>query len=260
MVAASVFPARQTGGQFYVWVAALCALLAFGSFAPTYWLQVAAGTFVGPPILHIHGILFSSWTLLFLLQAVLAANGRMVNHRAFGLVAISLATAMVAVGLAAAISTVALAQAAGFGVEARAFFIVPVTALGLFAGFFIATIVSIVRRRPESHKRFMMMATFALLAPVIARIFFFVATRGGGPGMRPGLGHPLPVAAGLLPGICVLLLVGAIIVYEWRTRGRPHPVWQTGGAILAAVYIGRVPLSATPGWQAFAEALTHITG
>jgi len=26
------------------------------------------------------------------------------------------------------------------------------------------------------------------------------------------------------------------------------------------VYVGRVPLSATPGWQALAEALTHIAG
>ena len=260
MVAARAHRISHTGGQFYIWVAAFCAILAFGSFAPTYWLQLPAGTFVGPPILHVHGILFSAWMLMFLMQTVLAANGRIGNHRAWGLAAISLATAMVAVGLVAAINTVAIAQAAGFGVQARAFFIVPVTALGLFAGFFIAAIVSITRRRPEAHKRFMMLATFTLLAPVIARLFFFVATGGGGPGLRPGLGHPLPVAAGLLPGVCVLLLVAAAIVYEWRTRGRPHPVWLIGGAILAAVYIGRAPLSATPGWQAFAEALTHITG
>jgi len=63
-----------------------------------------------------------------------------------------------------------------------------------------------------------------------------------------------------LPAIAVLLLVGAVAVYEWRTRGRPHPVWLIGGAIMAAVYVGRVPLSATPGWQALAEALTHIAG
>ena len=260
MVAASAIPARRDGGSFYVWVAAFCALLAFGSFAPTYWLQLPAGTFVGPPILHIHGILFSAWTLLFLLQTVLAASGRIVNHRAWGLAAVSLATAMVAVGLAAAIGTVAIAQAAGFGEQGRAFLIVQVSALGLFAGFFLAAIISIVRRRPETHKRFMVLATFALIAPVLARIFFLIATHGGGPGLRPGLGHPLPVAAALLPAIAVLLLVGAVAVYEWRTRGRPHPVWLIGGAIMAAVYVGRVPLSATPGWQALAEALTHIAG
>ena len=260
MVAASVVPVRQTGGQFYVWVAAFCALLTFGSFAPTYWLQLPAGTFVGPPILHVHGILFTAWTLLLLLQTLLAANGQIGNHRAWGLAAISLATAMVAVGLAAAIGTVAIAQAAGFGAQARAFFIVPVSALGLFAGFFIAAIVSIVRRRPEAHKRFMMLATFALLAPVTARIFFLVATGGGGPGLRPGLGRPLPVAAGLLPAVAVLLLIAVIVVYEWRTRGRPHPVWLIGAATMAAVYVGRIPLSTTPGWQAIAEALTHIAG
>jgi len=259
MVAASSVPARQAGGQFYVWVASFCTLLAFGSFAPTYWLQLPAGTFVGPPILHIHGVLFSAWMLLFLVQTVFAANGRIVNHRTWGLAAISLATAMVAVGFAAAISTAALAQAAGFGVQGRAFLIVPVTALGLFAGFFVAAIVSIVRQRHEAHKRFMTLATFALLAPVLARIIFLVATGGGGPGLRPGLGHPLPVAAGLLPAVGVLLLVGAVIGYERRARGQTHPVWLIGGAIMAAVYVGRIPLSSTPGWQAIAEVLTHIT-
>ena len=50
---------------------------------------------------------------------------------------------MVAVGRAAAINTVAIAQVAGFGARAWAFLIVPLSALSLFAGFFIAAIISI---------------------------------------------------------------------------------------------------------------------
>jgi hypothetical protein len=44
MVAVALNPARRKAGYFYVWMAAVCALIAFGGFAPTYWLQLPAGT------------------------------------------------------------------------------------------------------------------------------------------------------------------------------------------------------------------------
>jgi hypothetical protein len=69
----------------YVWMAAVCVLIACGGFAPTYWLQLIPGTFIGPALLHVHGILFSAWALLFLVQARHAEQGRMAAHRAFGL-------------------------------------------------------------------------------------------------------------------------------------------------------------------------------
>src|SRR4051794_35676826 len=68
MVATTLNPARASTGYFYVWMAAACVAVAFGGFAPTYWLQVPAGTFVGAPILHLHGLVFSAWTLLLLSQ------------------------------------------------------------------------------------------------------------------------------------------------------------------------------------------------
>src|ERR1700738_4816257 len=98
MVAAAINPARAKTGYFYVWMAGACALIAFGGFAPTYWLQLAPGTFVGPPLLHIHGAVFSAWTLLLVSQTWLAANGRLEHHRAWGLAGIALASAMVVLG------------------------------------------------------------------------------------------------------------------------------------------------------------------
>src|SRR5258708_32291878 len=98
MVATTISPTRASTGRFYVWMAGACALIAFGGFAETYWLQLAQGTFVGGPLLHLHGLLFSAWTLLFLSQTWLAANDQLEHHRAWGVVGISLATAMVFVG------------------------------------------------------------------------------------------------------------------------------------------------------------------
>jgi hypothetical protein len=248
---------REYERRFYVWMAAICALVAFGGFAPTYWLQLYAGTFVGSPLVHIHGALFSTWTLFLLSQTLLVANGRISHHRAWGLAGISLATAMVVIGLAATIQTLTAGLAAGYGDHSRAFLILPVSAISLFAGFFVAAIANI--GRPEAHKRFMLLATISLLQAVMGRVFFMLVT-GGGPGLRPGLGPPPPLVIGLVPSLLTELLIVAGVVYDWRTRGRPHPVWLIGAAVTTAVILLRGPLSGTPGWLSFADALAHITG
>jgi hypothetical protein len=255
MVAVALSPVRQKAGYFYVWMAAVCALIAFGAFAPTYWLQLPAGTFVGSPLLHLHGAVFFAWVLFLLSQTALAANGHLDHHRAWGLVGISLATAVVFMGLAAALNTLSTALAAGYGDSALAFFIVPVSAIGLFAGFIVAAIANI--RRPQAHKRFMMLATISLLQAAMARVFFVLAT-GGGPGLRPGLGHPPLVFNTIVPSLILELMIVAGIVYDWRTRGRPHPVWLIGAAVMTAVILLRGPLSGTPAWLAFADAMAHI--
>ena len=244
-------------GRFYVWMAAACVLIAFGGFAPTYWLQLIPGTFIGPALLHVHGALFSAWTLLLLVQARHAEQGRMAAHRAFGLAGISLGTALVFAGLAAEIMSLNVQLAAGYGDRARAFSILPVSAITLFAGFFVAAIANI--RRPEWHKRLMLMATISLLQAAMARVFF-VLIAGGGPGRRPGLGPPPPLAIGIVPSLLLELLIVAGIVYDWRTRGRPHPAWLVGGAIMTAVILLRGTIGGTAAWLAIAHALAHIAG
>lgn len=257
MAEIAIGPARRTMGTFYVWMAAACALIAFGGFAPTYWLQLAPRTFVGPPLLHIHGALFSAWTLLLLSQTWLASQGRLDHHRAWGLAGISLGTAMVVVGLTAAVYSLNVQLAAGYGDKARGFFLVPVTAIGLFAGFFIAAIANI--NRSEVHKRLILLATFSLLQAAVARVFFEIVT-GGGPGARPGLGPPPPMAIALVPSLLLDLLIVAGMIYDWRTRGRPHPAWIVGLAVITGVVVLRGPLSETPGWIAFAQSMSHIAG
>lgn len=257
MVAASMGQARARQGYFYVWMAAACALIAFGGFAPTYWLQMPAGTFVGPPILHLHGLIFSAWPILLLSQTWMAASGRMEHHRAWGLFGVALASAMVFAGMAAAINSLGNGLAAGLGDPVRSFFIVPVSALVLFAGFFVAAILNL--RRPDAHKRLMLLASIVILEAAVARVFFILAT-GGGPGARPGLGPPPPMGTSAVPALLLESLVIAGILYDWRTRGRPHPAWLIGGALIAANAVLRIPISGTPAWLHFADAMAHFVG
>jgi hypothetical protein len=54
------------------------------------------------------------------------------------------------------------------------------------------------------------------------------------------------------------LFILAAIVYDVRTRGRPHPVYVIGGAIVVAVQILRAPLSTTQWWYALADSLARL--
>lgn len=163
---------------------------------------------------------------------------------------------MVIIGVAAAAQTLTIGLSSGYGDRSRAFLILPISAVGLFAGFVAAAVANI--RNPEAHKRLMLLATIALLQAAMGRVFFELIT-GGGPGLRPGLGAPPPVTTALVPSLLLNLLIVAGVVHDWRTRGRPHPTWVWGWAIITAVILMRGPVAATATWSAFADALAHIT-
>jgi len=253
----AVHSPRANRSWFFVWMAAVCAVLAFAGFAPTYWLQLRPGTFVGSPLLHLHGLLFSAWTIYLLLQTILAARGRVTRHRSWGLLGVSLATAMVVVGLAVANDVLSVRLAAGFADRARAFHIVSTSMIALFGGFVAAAIVFVAR--PEIHKRLMVLATVAMIPPAIARLFFAVSV-GIGPGLRPGLGPPRTVASVLAPALVadILILVG--VMHDVRTRGRPHLTYVVGGALMLAVQVLREPVSRTHTWYAIADFLARFSG
>ena len=243
----------RTVSRFYVGMAWLFVAIAFGGFFETYWYQLARGTFVrGTPMLHLHGLMFSAWTLFFLSQATLVANGKLRRHKDWGLLGIALATAMVFTGFGVAIEGLHSRLAMGQGDAARAFVLVPVTAILLFAGFVTAAIVNV--RRPEWHKRFMLVATAALLGAAIARIVF-VAVTGGGPGLRPGLGATPPPFMTVTASLVALLPVVAAMINDWRRNGRVHPAYNWGFAICLSVHLLRPMLGETATWIRFTDLL-----
>jgi hypothetical protein len=255
MATATAAIARPNEDRDFVILAGLCAVIAFAGFAGTYWLQLPAGTFVGSPLVHLHGLLFSAWTLFFVWQAVLIANRRNASHRAWGLAGIALASAMLFTGTAVAIAGLKDRIAHGDAALGGAFFIVPMTTI--IAAFVTAAMVR--RRRADWHKRFMLLATASLLNAAIAR-FFFLAIHGGGPGMRPGFGPAQPASNALVPGLLADSVILLAMIFDWRTRGRPHPAYLWGLGVTLAVQILRGPVSQTEAWAAFAGFLARFAG
>lgn len=248
---------RPLVSKFYVTMAVIFAAIAFSGFAATYWLQVARGIFAGSPLLHLHGLLFSLWTLFFLSQALLVADRRLKSHRAWGLLGISIATAMLFVGLAVAIGSLQSRLEAGHGDAARAFAIVPISGILLFATLVTAAIVNL--RRPEWHKRLMLVATANILQAAIGR-FFLLAISGGVTAMRTGMERPLPVENTTPGGVIVLLLVAAAMVHDWKAQGRVHPAYWWGFGALITVLVARPLIGYTDGWYQFASFLARFNG
>lgn len=247
---------RTFVGSFYIAMAAIFAAIAFSGFFMTYWLPVARGTFAGAPMLHLHGLLFSLWTLFFLSQAVLVANGGLRHHKAWGLAGISLATAMVFVGLAVAINGLDRRLELGYGDAARAFSFVPVSAVLLFAGLIAAAMAN--WRRPEWHKRFMLVATGALLQPAVARYFFVLSGKADAAVRQAG--PPPPVEFTMMPALVVDALILAAVLYDWKARGRLHPAYAWGFGAVLVVHLLRPFISRTEAWYAVADFLARFNG
>ena len=75
----------------------------FYGFATTYYLKPFFGTPPLPRIFHIHAAIFTSWIVLFVLQASLVHPGATDLHRKLGLAGAALAIAMVVFGFVAAV-------------------------------------------------------------------------------------------------------------------------------------------------------------
>jgi len=68
------------------------------------------------------------------------------------------------------------------------------------------------------------------------------------------------LAAIVLPHIILEIFLVAGMIYDWRQRGRPHPAWLIGAAVMTISILLRAPIAQTAAWQNFAEWSAHIAG
>src|SRR6266852_5082980 len=103
-------PINTAGGdrRLYIWFAVLMPLIVLAGFARTYYLK---GFFGNPPLpgllVHVHGLVMTSWVVLFIAQVSLVARRRTRTHQRLGILGAVLAGAVVVVGVATAIAAAA---------------------------------------------------------------------------------------------------------------------------------------------------------
>jgi hypothetical protein len=162
------------------------------------------------------------------------------------MIGISLATAMIIFGFLVGVGVMKRSAAIGQIDQGIAFAIVPFSGILFFAVVFAWAITAV--RQPETHKRLMLLAGVSILDAAVARWFLtFLAP--------PGPAGPPPVIVTIPPAFIAYLLLVAAMIFDWRTRGRPHQVYVIGGFALVAIKLLNLPVSATQAWHTLAGGI-----
>ena len=243
--------------SFYWWVSLAFVLIAFAGFARTYLIPVATAQFKGAAILHVHGLMFLAWPVLLAAQTLLA--GRRVDlHRAAGMAGISLATAMVFTGVVLVGRGLSYSVTIGNEAAALRLAIIPITQISMFAAFVTAAVVNV--RRPDTHKRLMILATVSLLTAPVARIVlaFLAPSRPDLPNFGAVTDPNAALRGATFAAGLVDLLVVAIVIRDWRNSGGLHPAYLIGGSCMILVHALRVPLANSGLWHSITDMLLAL--
>ena len=130
---------------------------------------------------------------------------------------------------------------AGTLADPYVFLIFPVTTVGMFAVF--VALGALNRKRPDTHKRFMLLGTLTLIVPALARLFSQIAPSLGITGV-PGVVGALIIAD---------MFLIALVAHDLSSRGRLHPVTLWGGGVLLLSEPLRFVVGFSAPWQAFAQ-------
>ena len=241
-VAQQVARPARADSIFFPAMAWAMAAVVFAGFAPSWFLRGYIPSPIPlaplPPLIILHGIAFTSWILLFIAQTSLVAANRRDIHRKLGGWGVGLAVAMLVLGWMAAVNSLRHGFTPLPEISPAVFFVIPVASLVVFAALVLLGVRD--RKRPDHHKRYMLISVMSLLLPAVARV--------GTMGLIPGP----PLMMGFAVADAFLL---ALAAYDFFRRGKLHPATFIGGAILIVSEPGRILVGQTQWWQHFANSL-----
>lgn len=225
---------------FYTGMAVAILITVFAGFSRTFYLRPFFQTQRLIPLLIFHGVVFSSWIVLFVTQTSLVAAGRTRTHMRLGVAGGVVAGLMLVIG-----TVTAIVRAKGPspipGVNPLSFLTIPLGDMLVFA--ILVSSAFYFRRKPDIHKRLMLLSTIGILPAAVARLpFDFIQSTG-------------PLA---FFGLADLFIVPCL-TYDLVTRGRPHRATVLGGALIIVSHPLRLIIGSTHAWLAFATWLTHWT-
>jgi hypothetical protein len=230
---ATGLPGGRYDHYFFSGMALLMLATVFVGFAHSYYL---AGIFNAPlpsRILHVHGAAFTCWILLLVVQTSLVSAGRVDIHRRLGIAGFLLACLMVILGVLAA--TDALARGAGpVGRDPRYFYIIPLGDMLIFATLTFFAFRS--RSNPPAHKRYIFIATVALLSAAFARWPFEIV-------------HRKAEVAAVFSYVFLIMLVA----YDICSTHKVHRATLRASMFLVFVHQVRLPIGRTAAWHSFAD-------
>jgi hypothetical protein len=227
--------------RFYTGMALAILTSVLVGFGRSFYLRPLFPDRASPsePIFYVHGAVFTLWILLFVLQVSLVARGNVATHRKLGVAGGFLVVAMFVLGVLGALA--AASRTGGFigiPIPPLQFLAIPLFDMIVFPAFI--TMAFLQRHNAQSHKRWMLLATLNLITAAIAR-WPIVETLG-------------PLAYFGLTDLFVVVLA----IWDFRSRGKLHPVTLWGGLLMIVSQPLRLVVSGTDAWLSFAQWATGL--
>ncbi len=223
---------RLLGRYFYLAMAlALAAIVTYG-FGATIEANLFHPSFPRPRVLLVHAAVFYLWVLLLIGQSMLVTVRQVKWHRRLGWLGVGVGGLMPVLGVATALQMAHLRAGFGDG-DSVAFLIVGLYDMAAFTTLF--TLAVLWRRRPEVHRRLMLIATCGLSVAALTRF-------------PPEL-VPENFAYLYVDGLIILCALRDAVVIK-----RVHPVylWSLPLLITAQILANLIYVEAPPAWMAIA--------
>ena len=221
----SSLAARDRASPLFRYAALVAAAVVVAGFGRSYYLRPWLPARPISALVHLHGLLLSTWILLFATQAWLVARRRVDLHRRLGQLGAALAIAIFVVGSLVVLAAIER-RFPNLSLGSKAALYVEFDGLSLLL-FCTLVLVAIARSaRPDIHKRLMLAATASLLPPAVGRI----AAR-----LLPIAAHDYATATAT-----VLFVIACAAIDTARNR-RLHPAMAWGA-------LGVVAVNATALW------------
>lgn len=225
--------ARSRDHRFFLAMAILAAVWVFVGYSQTYYLKpwVASPELV--TLIHIHAAVFTTYLLLYVLQTALVSVHRTALHMTLGWASVVLIPIMVTLGTAAVLWSAKQGHKIVWpNIEVAA-------AVNLGDGYTfaaLATVAIFMRKKPETHKRIMLMSLYGgLIPPAIERTHLH------------NFG-PIPIFG----AVFAFLLAGP--VYDLITYRRTHPAYPWSLLFIGVFFIPtRIAIGSTQTWHHFVD-------
>jgi len=200
--------------RFFVRGAIVMALTIVAGFS--FQHAMGRSTFMSPPLVHAHAIVFMGWVAIYLAQNLLIGTGRVDIHRKLGWIALGWLFPMVLLGCLVTLAMLRRGQVPFFFRPLQFLVFDPMT-LFFFAGLTIAAVT--MRRQTQWHRRLHFCGMSLLTMPAFGRLLPM-------PLLQPWAWEAAFAASMIFP------IAG--IVADLRRSGQVHPAWRYGiGAMLA---------------------------
>jgi hypothetical protein len=229
--------------SIFIPLAVLMMVFAVVGFWDDYFRDLFFGETHARWRVHLHAAVSMGWLVLVALQAYFAMTRRVALHVAMGRWGMWFGVAVMVIGLGFALLKVAERAAAEGAASVERQFTAPLVDMLVFSIFLGGAWIT--RRRPDYHKRFILLATTALVIAGVGRMPWFNGSRS-------------IAAADVIPFLLVWLSpVLVAMTVDWIRQRRIHVVYIFGiGLMVLQRY--REILRQSDAWRDFMHWLAGV--